>query len=128
MKRIISALLAAICLAACTGNKVLDRPAFKSASSIDIFPVKVELTKEATIVHFHIFCADWRTWDMTGARLEADGQTFACQQGRIITHEGQEVLADEAFEFGKDYEKDARKDSVILYFEPLPREQRPSII
>ena len=122
MKRIITALLAVLCLAACveTGDKVIERPAFRSASSIDIFPVKVELTKEATIVHFHIFCADWRTWDMTGARLEADGQTFACQQGRIITHEGQEVLADEAFEFGKDYEKDARKDSVILYFDPLP--------
>ena len=121
MKRIITALLAAFCLTACTGDKVIERPAFRSASSIDIFPVKVELTKEATIVHFHIFCADWRTWDMTGARLEADGQTFACQQGRIITHEGSEVLVDEAFEFGKDYEKEARKDSVILYFDPLPR-------
>ena len=113
-------LLVAVCLAACTGEKVLERPAFKSATSSDIFPVKVELTKEATIVHFHMNCAAWGTWDMTGARLEADGQTFACQQGRIITHEGQEVLADEAFEFGKDYEKDARKDSVILYFDPLP--------
>ena len=69
MKKIsLMTLLAALCLAACveTGDKVIERPAFRSASSIDIFPVKVELTKEATIVHFHIFCADWRTWDMTG--------------------------------------------------------------
>ena len=121
MKKIsLLTLLVAVCLAACTGEKVLERPAFKSATSSEIFPMKVELTKEATIVHFHMNCAAWRTWDMTGARLEADGQTFACQQGRIITHEGQEVLADEAFEFGKDYERDARKDSVILYFDPLP--------
>ena len=84
-------LLVAVCLAACTGEKVLERPAFKSATSPDIFPMKVELTKEATIVHFHMNCAAWRTWDMTGARLEADGLTFAYQQGRIITHEGQEV-------------------------------------
>ena len=118
-----TALLAALFMAACTGarDKTIDRPAFKSASSADIFPVKVELTKEATIVHFHILCADWRVWSMTGARLEANGKTFACQQGRILTRENNEVLADEVFEFDKDYEKDARKDSVILYFDPLPK-------
>ena len=47
-------LLVAVCLAACTGEKVLERPAFKSATSPEIFPMKVELTKEATIVHFHM--------------------------------------------------------------------------
>lgn len=123
MKRIqLLTLLAALCLAACTErDRVIDRPAFKSMSDLDIQPVRVELTREATVVHFHIRCADWRNWSMTGARLEADGQTFACLQGRILTREGDKTVADEVFEFGKEYEKDARRDSVILTFDPLPR-------
>ena len=123
MKRIqLLTLLAALCLAACTErDRVIDRPAFKSMSDLDIQPVRVELTGEATVVHFHIRCADWRNWSMTGARLEADGQTFACLQGRILTREGDKTVADEVFEFGKEYEKDARRDSVILTFDPLPR-------
>ena len=124
MKKIqLLTLLAALCLAACTGagDRVIDRPAFKAVSSTDLLPVKVEQSREATVVHFHIRCADWRNWSMTGARLEADGKTFACRQGRILTREGAEVIADEPLEFGKEYEKDARRDSVILTFEPLPR-------
>ena len=84
MKKIqLLTLLAALCLAACTGagDRVIDRPAFKAVSSTDLLPVKVEQSREATVVHFHIRCADWRNWSMTGARLEADGKTFACLRG-----------------------------------------------
>ena len=102
-------------------DKVIIRPAFKSISTDAILPVKVERTKEATIVHFHLVVAAWRDWSMDGAQLKADGQTFACRQARIITHDGSEVLADESLEFGKRIEMDARKDSVILYFDPLPK-------
>ena len=122
MKQLVVVLFAVLCSTANAGEKVLERPAFKSETTSDIFPMKVELTKEATIVHFHVSCAAWRDWSVAAnPRLEADGKTFACQKGRIITHEGKEVLADEAFEFEKEYEKDARKDSVILYFDPLPK-------
>ncbi len=120
-QNITSALLALLCLAACTDERVIDRPAFKAASGTELLPVKVEQNREATTLHFHIRCADWRNWKMTGARLEAGGQSFACLQGRILTREGAEVIADEPFEFGKEYERDARRDSVILTFEPLPR-------
>jgi len=123
MKRIIiTFVLALFVVAGQAKDKVIERPAFKQANSLGIIPVKVQLTKDATIVHFRIRYATWRAWSLAAnPRLEADGQTFACQQGRIITHEGKEVLADEAFEFEKEYEKDARKDSVILYFDPLPK-------
>ena len=122
MKRIIiTFVLALFVLAGQAKDKVIERPAFKSATSLSIIPVKVQLTTDATIVHFRVRYATWRSWSLAAnPRLEADGKTFACQQGRIITHEGKEVLADEAFEFEKEYEKDARKDSVILYFNPLP--------
>jgi hypothetical protein len=52
-KRIITIIfaLAAICGGASAKNKVIDRPAFKSTSTNDLLPVKVELTKTATIVH-----------------------------------------------------------------------------
>jgi thiol-disulfide isomerase/thioredoxin len=121
-KKSLLTLLVAVCLAAGAKTKgtVIDRPAFKQATSLGIIPVKVQLTKDATIVHFRIRYATKGGWSLDGAQLKADGQTFACQKGRIITHEGKEVLADEAFEFEKEYEKDAMKDSVILYFNPLP--------
>lgn len=120
-QNITSALLALLCLAACTDERVIDQPAFKAASGTELLPVKVEQNREATTLHLHIRCADWRNWKMTGARLEAGGQSFACLQGRILTREGAEVIADEPFEFGKEYERDARRDSVILTFKPLPR-------
>lgn len=102
-------------------DKTILRPAFKSLITHDLLPVKVELTKKATIVHFYINCAKNRDWSMDGAQLKADGQTFACRQARIITHDGSEVLVDEPLEFGKRIERDARKDSVILCFDPLPK-------
>ena len=123
MKRIIITFaLALFVVAGQAKDKVIERPAFKQTNSLGVIPVKVQLTKDATIVHFRIRYATWRAWSLAAnPRLEADGQTFACQKGRIITHEGKEVLADEAFEFEKEYEKDAKKDSVILYFYPLPK-------
>ena len=120
-KIIITALLALVAMAGQAKDKVIVRPAFKSKITNDLLPVKVELTKKATIVHFHINCAKSRNWSMDGAQLKAEGQMFACRQARIITHDGPQVLADEALEFGKKNERDARKDSVILYFDPLPK-------
>ena len=101
-------------------DKVLDRPAFVSTAS-DLCPIKVVLTKKSTIVHFRMDCAHRRAWSMTGARLECNGQTFAYQRGRIITHEGLDVMADEAFELGKEYAQNARQDLLVLYFDPLPK-------
>ena len=54
MKRIILFLLALVAMAGQAKDKVIDRPAFKSATSLSIIPVKVQLTKDATIVHFRI--------------------------------------------------------------------------
>lgn len=122
-KRIITIIfaLAAICGGASAKNKVIDRPAFKSTSTNDLLPVKVELTKTATIVHFRMVCAHRRDWSMDGARLECSGQRYAYKEGRIITHERKKVLIDEAFEIGKKYAKNAQQDSVILCFEPMPK-------
>ena len=52
-------ILATLCGGAWAKNKVIDRPAFKSTSTNDLLPVKVELTKTATIVHFRMACAHW---------------------------------------------------------------------
>lgn len=101
-------------------DKVIDRPAFISTAS-DLCPIKVVLTKKSTIVHFRMDCAHRRAWSMTGARLECNGQTYAYQRGRILTHEGIDVLADEAFELGKEYAQNARQDLLVLYFDPLPK-------
>ena len=101
-------------------DKVLERPAFISTAS-DLCPIKVILSKKATIVHFRMDCAHQRAWSMTGARLECNGQTYAYQRGRILTHEGLDVQADEAFELGKTYGRDARQDLLVLYFDPLPK-------
>ena len=122
-KKIITIILALaiICSGASAKNKVIDRPAFKSTNTNSLLPVKVELTKTATIVHFRMACAHWRDWSMDGARLECAGQRYAYKEGRIITHEGEKVLSDETFEIGKKYTENAQQDSVILRFEPLPK-------
>jgi len=124
-KSIITALLAVVVtlqtIPVQAKDTAIERPAFKSKSTRDVLPVKVERTKKATIVHLHIVCARNRDWSMDGAQLKANGQTFACRQARIITHDGPKVLADEALEFGKRNGRDALKDSVILYFDPLPK-------
>lgn len=117
---IITLFIAALWNTAWAKDIVIDRPAFRSSDS-DMYPVKVELTKKATIVHFRAFCACWRDWRMVGARLECDGQRYAYKEGRIITHEGKKVLADEMFELGRQYTKNPQQDSLILYFDPLPK-------
>ena len=126
MKHLITILLAFAWVAGQAKDVVIERPAFRTLMRSgyyckDLYPVKVELTKTATVVHFHMRCAAWRNWSMAGGRLEAEGQQFAYQKGRILTHDGKQVLADEVFEIGKEYEKNAQQDSVILYFDPLPK-------
>ena len=126
MKHQITILLAFAWVAVQAKDIVIERPAFRSlmmnyAYSSDIIPVKVELTKQATVVHFRINCAARGNWSMAGGRLEAEGQQFAYQKGRILTHDGKQVLADDAFEQNKEYAKNAQQDSVILYFDPLPK-------
>ena len=84
---IIIIMLAFVAIAGQAKDKVIDRPAFKQATSFGIMPTRVELTKDATIVHFHILCADRMGWNLESPRLEADGKTFAGQRGRILTRE-----------------------------------------
>ena len=115
-------LLALLTLAGQAKDKIFERPAFKAQTSTNLLPVKVELTKKATIVHFRMNCAHGRDWSMTGAQLKCNGNSYVCQQGHIITHQGTTVLADDSFEFGKEYEKNAQQDSVVLYFDPLPKD------
>lgn len=125
-KNIITALFAIVMTLAVAPvqakDRAFERPAYRSQSSTDLRPVKVELTKKATIVHFRMNCAHGRDWSMTGARLKCNGNDYAFQQGRIITHEGTKVLADDSFELGKDYAMNAQQDSVILYFDSLPED------
>ncbi len=126
MKRIILFLLALVAMAGQAKDVVIERPAFRSLMknsfyNANIWPVKVELTKQATVVHFHVACASWSGWSTDGGRLEVDGQQFAYQKGRILTHDGTQVLADDALELGKAYDRNAQRDSLILYFDPLPK-------
>ena len=124
MKKILMFCFIVLTLSAQAKNKVIDRPAFKSTNTGSIIPVKVELTKKATIVHFRVDCAHWRDWSMDGARLESSGKTYTFQQGRILTHDGTTVLADDAFEIARKYTKNEQQDSLILTFEPLPKEAK----
>ena len=121
MKKLLTMLCAMLLtLPVLAKDKVIDRPAFSGTAS-DLCPIKVVLTKKSTIVHFRMDCAHRRAWSMTGARLECNGQAYAYQRGRILTHEGIDVLADEAFELGKEYAQNARQDLLVLYFDPLPK-------
>lgn len=59
MKRIIIFLLALVAMAGQAKDIVIERPAFRSLMknsfyNANIWPVKVELTKQATIVHLHV--------------------------------------------------------------------------
>jgi hypothetical protein len=125
-KTIITALLTIIMMLIVTPvqakDKIIERPAFRAETSSDLCPVKVELTKKATIVHFHVNCR-FRAWNMQGAYLECDGKTYAYQSGRIITHDGADVLSDEPFELKKEYDNNL-SDSLILMFDPLPKDAK----
>ena len=50
-----------------------------------------------------------------------DGDTLAFKSGRVITHDGAKVLAEEPFLLGKDFDKNVQRDSLILSFEPMPK-------
>ena len=102
-------------------TRVSDKPAFASTSTSDLLPVKVEHLKKKTVVHFRMNCAHRRNWSMVGARLECEGRVYKYISGRLITHDGPMVLSDEAFEIGKEYDKNPMQDSLILTFEPLPK-------
>ena len=125
-KTIITALLTIVMMLIVTPiqakDKIIERPAFRSETSSDLCPVKVELTKKATIVHFHVNCR-YRAWNMQGAYLECNGKTYAYQSGRIITHDGADVLSDEPFELKKEYNNNL-SDSLILMFDPLPKDAK----
>ncbi len=59
MKRIIIFLLALVAMVGQAKDVVIERPAFRSLMknsfyNANIWPVKVELTKQATIVHLHV--------------------------------------------------------------------------
>lgn len=120
-KKIATIILALVVLcSAAAKDIVIERPAFRTTSN-SLYPVKVELKKSETIVHFHVACAHWRDWSMDGARLECNGHQYAFRSGRIITHDHGQVLTDDIFEIGKKYAQNAQQDSLVLTFEPLPK-------
>ena len=103
-------------------SKVVDRPAYVSSTAMyELKPMKVELTKKATIVHFHVVNAKWGGWSVAEAQLVCNGDTLAFKNGRVITHDGGKVLAEEPFELGRDIDKNIQRDSLIMTFEPLPK-------
>ena len=103
-------------------SKVVDRPAYISSTAMyELKPMKVELTKKATIVHFHVVNAKWGGWSVAEAQLVCNGDTLAFKSGRVITHDGGKVLAEEPFELGRDIDKNIQRDSLIMTFEPLPK-------
>ena len=105
--------------------KVIDRPVFVTNTAMhELKPLKVEHSKKATIVHFNVVNAKWGGWSLAEAQLECNGQTYAYKSGRVITHDGVKVLAEEAFEMGKQYDKNVQRDSLILTFEPLPKDAK----
>ena len=122
MKKILFAMFVfVLSLSALAKDIVVERPAFRTTSN-SLCPVKVELRKKETVVYFHIACAHRRDWSMDGARLECCGQKIAFKTGRIITHDSGQVLADDVFELGRRYTRNAQQDSLILTFEALPKD------
>ena len=120
VKKILFLFVLLLAVSAQAKDKVVYRPAFQSGP-FSIFPVKVELKKDATVVHFKLRRPGQIGWRLTGAHLESDGQVYAYKSGRLLTHDGKTLLNDEVLEFGKNYEKNAQRDSLILSFEPLPK-------
>ncbi|MCR5130418.1 MAG: TlpA family protein disulfide reductase [Prevotella sp.] len=103
-------------------NKVIHRPAYVSNTAMyELRPMKVEVSKKATVVHFHVVNAKWGGWGVAEARLVCNGDTLAFKSGRVITHDGTKVLADEPFELGKNVDRNVQRDSLIMTFEPLPK-------
>ena len=90
MKRILLIICALVLvMSAQAKTKVIDRPAYLSNTAMfELKPMKVELTKKATIVHFHVVNAKWGGWNVAEARLVCNGDTLAFKSGRVITHDG----------------------------------------
>ena len=89
MKRSIFFLLALVAMTGLAKNVVVERPAFRSLMKnfnyrADIWPVKVELTKHATVVHFHVARAARSSWSTDGGWLEVDG-TMALKSLQMMT-------------------------------------------
>lgn len=123
MKKILIMMCALVLtMSAQAKTKVIDRPAYVSNTAMfELKPMKVEVTKKTTVVHFHVVNAKWGGWGVAEARLVCNGDTLAFKSGRVITHDGAKVLAEEPFELGKDVDKNIQRDSLIMTFEPLPK-------
>ena len=122
MKKILFLFALLLTVSAQAKDKVINQPAFVSNTAMwELRPLKIELTKKATIVHFYVVNAKWGEWRLVKAQLVAGGDTLAFKSGRIITHDGTQVLTEEPFELGKQYEKNVQRDSLILSFESLPK-------
>lgn len=123
MKKILIMMCALVLtMSAQAKTKVIDRPAYVSNTAMfELKPMKVEVTKKTTVVHFHVVNAKWGGWGVVEARLVCNGDTLAFKSGRVITHDGAKVLAEEPFELGKDVDKNIQRDSLIMTFEPLPK-------
>ena len=121
--------LSAICLLVLTMSAqakdiVVDKPVCAATGATYRLKVmKVELSKKATIVHLNVLNAKWGwgEWRYANPRLVCNGDTIAFKSGRLITHEGSKVINEEVFESGKVYEKNTKRDSLILTFAPLPK-------
>lgn len=124
MKNIICTLFALLmAVSSDADGLVVSSPAYVSNTATwELAPVKLEVSKKATVLHFKVVNAKWGGWSLAKAQLVAGGDTLAYRSGRIITHDSVQVLKDEPFEMGRKYEeKDVRRDSLILTFEPLPK-------
>ena len=111
MKKILLMICALVLMmSAQAKTKVIDRPAYLSNTALyELKPMKVELTMKATIVHFHVVNAKWGGWNVAEARLVCNGDTLAFKSGRVITHDGDKVLAEEPFELGKNIDKNIQR-------------------
>ena len=124
MKRILLMMCAwVLMLSAQAKYIVVDKPVCAATmASYRLKTMKVELSKKATIVHLKVLNSTWGwgDWSYANPRLVYDGDTLALKNGRLITHEGNKVINEEMFESDKVYEKNTKRDSLILTFAPLP--------
>lgn len=125
MKRILLMMCAwVLMLSAQAKYIVVDKPVCAATmASYRLKVMKVELSKKTTIVHLKVLNSTWGwgDWSYANPRLVYNGDTLAPKSGRLITHEGSKVINEEVFESGKVYEKNTKRDSLILTFAPLPK-------
>lgn len=122
MKKILLLFAVFLAVSAQAKDKVIDHPAYViNTAMYELRPTMVEYSKKVTTVHFYVVNAKWSGWNVGEPRLVAKGDTLAFKSGRLITHDGAQVLAEEPFEPGKDYDKNVQRDSLVMTFEPLPK-------